>query len=304
MKTPRMNSKIFLWLPCLAAATLSVSSLLAQPVAGDLPQPVQFELGKSEFLAGDRITIQQVRGTSNDIKVGETYSVDGTYELASHDEADLALYITTVENISTPVDPRQHIKVKQGSGTFHLVATMSQDGYLHVSFYPAESGSVFGGVYFGQGNRVLRDWSQTASSPAFTSDPNRAIREYLGRPVPPPADLDARYTKEGLTNAIQTAARNAGITVKGLAIEDREFPFLVGVTCTGSDFAKLKAHLRKLDGYDYSGSIGNDVNHDGSDTCNVFSLVPYPAYPAGAGQSIYHRLSLRQQMFYEQIAGH
>ena len=300
-----MKSKAFPWLPCLAAASLSATSLLAQPVAGDLPQAVQFELGKSEFPPGDRITIQQVRGTSDSIKVGETYSVDGTYELASHDEADLALYVTTVgDSGATPVDPRQHVKVKQGSGTFHLVTTMSQDGYLHVSFYPAKSGDVFGGVYFGQGNRVLRDGAPSGSSPAFASGPNRAILEYLGRPVPPPADLDARYTKEGLTNAIQAAARNAGITVKRVAIDDREFPFLVGVTCGGSDFVKLKGQLRKMDGYDYSGSIGNDVNRNGSDTCNVFSLVPYQAYPAGTGQSIYHRLSLRQQMFYEQIAGH
>ncbi|MDR3377191.1 MAG: hypothetical protein P4M10_00780, partial [Verrucomicrobiae bacterium] len=159
-----MKTKLFPWLPCLAAVTLSASNLLAQPVAGDLPQVVQFELGKSSFAPGDRITIQQVRGTSGSIKTGETYSVDGTYELASRDEADLALYITT-EGASggTPVDPRQHIAVKQGSGSFHLVTTMSQDGYLHVSFYPAKSGSVFGGVYFGQGNRVLRDGAQSSS---------------------------------------------------------------------------------------------------------------------------------------------
>lgn len=77
----------------------------------------------------------------------------------------------------------------------------------------------------------------------------------------------------------------------------------MGVTCVGSDFAKLKEQLRKLDGYDYSGSIGNDVNRNGSDTCNVFSLVPYRAYPAGTAGQIYHRLGLRQQVFYDRIAG-
>jgi hypothetical protein len=281
-----------------------MSCLPAHSVAGELPHAVKFELGKSEFAPGDSITILQVRGTSEVIKVGETYSVDGTYELASHDGADLAFYATTIGTSGpTPVDPQQHIKIKKGSGSFHLVKTMGEDSYLHVGYYPLESGSGFGGVYFGQGDRVLHDWSQSGSAPASAVGPNRVLLEYLGQSVVPPANMEARYTKEGLTNAIQTAARNAGITIKNLAIDDGEFPFLVGVTCAGSDFAKLKEQLRKLDGYDYSGSIGNDVNRNGSDTCNVFSLVPYRAYPGGTAQPIYHRLGLRQQVFYDRIAG-
>jgi hypothetical protein len=299
-----MKSSITLWLPCLAAASLSASCLLAQSVAGDLPQTVQFELGKSEFAPGDSITILHVRGTSESIKVGGTYSVDGTYVLASQDEADLAFYATTVgASGPTPVDPQQHVKVKQGSGSFHLVKTMSQDGYLHVSFYSAQSGNSFGGIYFGQGDRVFRAWSQSGSVPASVSGPNQILLEYLGDPVAAPANMDVRYTRSGLTNAIQTAARNAGVEVKNLAVEDGEFPFLVGVFCAGSDFAKLKAQLRKLDGYEYSGSIGNERNRDGSDTCNVFSLVPYEAYPAGTYQQIYHRLGLRQQVFHDLISG-
>ena len=66
-----MKSQVILGLPCLAAAFLSVSGLLAQPVTGDLPHAVQFELGKSEFAPGDGITILQMRGTSEVIKVGE-----------------------------------------------------------------------------------------------------------------------------------------------------------------------------------------------------------------------------------------
>ena len=54
-------------------------------------------------------------------------------------------------------------------------------------------------------------------------------------------------------------------------------------------------------GYEYNGSIGNDVNKDGSDTCNAFSLVPSRAYPAGTGQKIYRRLWLRQQVFYDKV---
>jgi len=296
-----MKSPINLWRPCLAAAFLSVARLLAQPVTGDLPHAVQFELGKSEFAPGDGITILQMRGTSEVIKVGETYSVDGTYELASHDGADLAFYATTIgASGPTPVDPQQHIKVKKGSGSFHLVKTMGQDGYLHVSFYPLESGSGFGGVYFGQRDRVLHAWSHSGSAVSL-SGPNQALLEYLGNPVAPPVNMDVRYTKEGLTNAIQTAARNAGITVKKMAVDDSEFPFITGVFCAGSDATKLKEQIKKLDGYEYSGSVGNDANRDGSDTCNVFSLVPYKAYPEGTFEQIYHRLGLRQQVFYDQI---
>ncbi len=296
-----MKSQVILGLPCLAAAFLSVSGLLAQPVTGDLPHAVQFELGKSEFAPGDGITILQMRGTSEVIKVGETYSVDGTYELASHDRADLAFYATTIGASGlTPVDPQQHINVKKGSGSFHLVKTMGQDGYLHVSFYPLESGSGFGGVYFGQRDRVLHAWSHSGSAVAL-SGPNQALLEYLGNPVAPPVNMDVRYTKEGLTNAIQTAARKAGITVKKLALDDSEFPFITGVFCAGSDFPKLKEQIKKLDGYEFSGSIGSSVNRDGSDTCNVFSLVPYHTYPEGSFEQIYHRLGLRQQVFYDQI---
>lgn len=299
-----MKLPINLWLPCLAAASLSLSCSLAQPARGDLPYTVPFKLGKSEFAPGDSITILHVQGTSDKIKVGETYSVDGTYELTSHDGADLAFYATTVgASGPTTVDPQQHVKVKKGSGSFHLVKTMGQDGYPHVSFYPLESGSGFGGIYFGQGDRVFRPRRQSGPTPASVSGPNQALLEYLGNPVTPPVNMDARYTKEGLSNAVQTAAQNAGITIKRMAIDDSEFPFLTGVICAGSDATKLKEQIKKLDGYEYGGSIGNDLNPDGGDTCNVFNLVPYKAYPEEAAQQIYHRLWLRQQVFYDQING-
>ena len=296
-----MKSQVILGLPCLAAAFLSVSGLLAQPVTGDLPHAVQFELGKSEFAPGDGITILQMRGTSEVIKVGETYSVDGTYELASHDEAALAFYATTIGASGlTPVDPQQHINVKKGSGSFHLVKTMGQDGYLHVSFYPLESGSGFGGVYFGQRDRVLHAWSQAGSAVVAVGSQSGALG-ILGQSGGAAGEhgcplhegrSDQRHPNgrpEGRHHRQKSGDRRLGI------------PFITGVFCAGSDFAKLKEQIKKLDGYEYSGSIGNSVNQDGSDTCNVFSLVPYHAYPEGSFEQIYHRLGLRQQVFYDQI---
>jgi len=298
MKTPHSHSP-----RCLAALfTVTLSCGLAGTVptnatTEDLSHAVQFELGDAQFAPGDSITIEQVHGTSDTIKVGGTYAVDGAYTLSSRDEADLALFTTTVsESGPTPVDPKQQVRIKKGAGSFHLVETMNADGYMHVSFY---SGNAFGGVYFGQGNRVLRN--KSAFSPASLSGPNRVLLEYLGNPVEPPANMDARYTREGLTNAMLLAARHAGITLKKIAIDDSEYPFLAGVICGGSDFPKLKNQIKKMDGYEYNGSVGNDINSDGSDTCNAFSIVPYRVHPQEARQRIDHRLMLRYQVFYAKL---
>ena len=114
MKTERAR------LPRLFAALLiatlpgAVASMAATDMAsGDLPQVVPFELGDAQFAPGDNITIQQVRGTSDTIITGGTYSVEGTYTLSSRDEADLAFYATTISASGpTPVAPKQRARIK------------------------------------------------------------------------------------------------------------------------------------------------------------------------------------------------
>ncbi len=292
-----------------ALTTITMSCALAQPgptdaLSRDFPHAVPYELGDAEFAPGDNITIQQVRGTSETITTGGTYWVEGTYTLSSRDEADLAFYATTLSDSDpTPVDSRQCVRIKKGTGSFHLLKTLKEDGYLHLSFYPVPSGSDFGGVYFGQGNRVLRnkrfsrmDYPDNGEAPSVSlSGPNQALLEYLGNPIEPATNMDARYAREGLSNAIQLAARGAGISLKKVAIDDSEFPFLVGVICGESDFLKLKEQIKKMDGYEYNGGTG-------SHTCNAFSIVPYRAYPSEASQHIHHRLVLRQQMFHDKLS--
>jgi hypothetical protein len=285
------------WLVTLFAITAYCAFSAQDALDGttrELPLVVPFELGDQQFPSGDSITIQQVRGTSEKIMVGGTYSVDGTYTLSSMNEAELAFYSTSNATNHSPTDPKQKMRIKKGSGSFHLVKTIYYDGYLHVSFYPGAYG-----VYFGQGGGVLR--SKVPVRSVSLAGPNQALLEYLGNPVDTPANLDARYTKDGLVNAVQLAAQNAGITVKRVLIDDSEYPFLVGVVCGGADAIKLKAQIKKMDGYGYSGAVGNDANSDGSDTCNVFSMIPYQAHPVGALQSIDHRLMLRQQVFYNKL---
>jgi hypothetical protein len=295
MRTPRAH--LLQGLVTLFAITGSYAFAAPDSTDGtskDFPCSVPFELGDAQFRHGDSIIIRQVRGTSEKIMVGGTYSVDGTYTLSSMEEADLAFYSTTSSTNSAPVDPKQKVRIKKGSGSFHLVKTINENGYLHVSFYPGAFG-----VYFGQENWVLR-----GSVPIHSlslAGANQTLLEYLGNPVDPPANLDARYTKEGLVNAVQLAARNAGITVKRVVIDDSEYPFLVGVVCGGSDAVQLKAQIKKMDGYEYGGAVGNDTNADGSDTCNTFSMIPYQAHPKQAVQFIAHRLMLRQQVFYNKL---
>ena len=121
--------------------------------------------------------------------------------------------------------------------------------------------------------------------------------KYLGEPVLPPANLDAAYTKQGLTGAMQDAAQAAGITLTKVEIDDSEFPFLVGVICTNrGDMDKLKEQIRKLTAYNYGGGVGGD-------TIMVMNLVPYSAFPNNARQRIYHRLMLRNAVLYDKITG-
>ena len=153
-----------LHLPQRIAAGITITLFLAlagraaiEETCGDMPHAVRFELGDAQFARGDNITITQMRGTSETIATGGTYCVEGTYTLASGDEADLAFFTTTITDSGpSPIDPRQHVRLKKGTGSFRLVKTLKEDGYLHLSFYPVHSGDDFGGMYFGQGNRVFR----------------------------------------------------------------------------------------------------------------------------------------------------
>jgi hypothetical protein len=269
----------------------------------DFPSAVSYELGDSEFASGDSITITELRGTAEDIQPGGTYCVTGTYTLTSQDAADLSFFATTTNRTPTPVDPQQTVRVTKGTGSFRLIKHMAGDGYLHLTFYSRATGQGFGGVYFGQGQWVLRhkQWRYRDSAsqpqkperhePVSATGPNQVLFEYLGNPVPAPANLDAAYTKAGLTQAMQTAAQNAGISLRKLEIDDSEFPFLVYVACADrADMEKLKQQIGALTAYNYTGGVG------GNDRC-AMNLVPGNAFPAEASLRIYHRLSLREQIF-------
>lgn len=123
---------------------------------------VPFEKGASKFLDGDEITITEIRGTAKEFEPGNYYHIKGKYKLHSHAAAQLNAYTTAKEakdGISSGPDQKaQSQKVNQGEGDFTLVLPMTVRGWPHVSFYPADGGEDFGGVYFGTGDTVLKEW--------------------------------------------------------------------------------------------------------------------------------------------------
>jgi hypothetical protein len=286
-------------LPMLLAATCALAGTPA-----DFPYTVPFQLGEAEFAPGDNITITQVRGTSSAITTNHTYCVDGTYTLASREQANLCLFATTAHTNPASIDPQQTVHLTNGSGTFHLVKTMTEDGYLHLTFYPVSQGGGFGGVYFGQGQWVLRKkgWSHLnhvpdASRSNNSSGANQSLHEYLGDPVPPPPGLDAKYTTDDLSNAVERAASKAGLLLTRVVIDDSEFPGLIAIVIPDmprGNIDKINDQISAMAGYEYDGSIS-------SSTCKVFNMVPWRAFPSNAVQRIHHRLGLREQVLYDRV---
>ena len=126
------------------------------------------------------------------------------------------------------------------------------------------------------------------------SGPNQVLFAYLGESVAPPADMDPAYTKEGLTKAIQTAARKAGVSVRRVEIEDSEFPFLVGVICKEGEFPRVADQLREMSDYDYNGCTSTPTH-------SAFNMVPYRVFPSQVSERINHRTGLRCQIFLDRL---
>lgn len=297
----------------LLAASCAMSLLAVAIALGQseqqFPYAVQYELGDSEFAPGDGITIQGLQGTTDAIQPGGTYCVTGTYTLESQEEADLSFFATTTNKTATPVDPQQTVRVKKGTGSFRLVKNMTSEGYLHLTFYSRATGQGFGGVYFGQGQWVLRnkqfnyanapsgrEEAATLEQPS-NSEPNQVLFNYLGNPVAPPSNMDAAYSKEGLISAMESAAQNAGISLVKIEIDDSEFPFLVGVVfARPGDKENLKQQIVKSGTYSSTGGVGGDISY-------AMNIVPYSAFPRESSQRIHRRMMLRESILYDKITG-
>jgi hypothetical protein len=133
---------------------------------------------------GDRIAIEEVRGTADTIKPGNYYEIKGTYRLASREKATLAAYVTSdSRNVKNAGGSSDTPTVSRGKGTFDLLLHVTHDGKPHVSFYPDEGGEGFAHIYFGTGDTVLKDgwWKSKAKNeerPDKVGDPRSTAPTY------------------------------------------------------------------------------------------------------------------------------
>ncbi len=105
------------------------------------------------------------------------------------------------------------------------------------------------------------DLTALPSSQATNDGSNQTMLDYLGNPTPPPPNLDAAYSKEGLISALQNAAQAANISLKKIVIDDSEFPFLVYVEVENkSDLRKLRDQMTTMGGYNYTGGVGGNTS--------------------------------------------
>jgi hypothetical protein len=102
----------------------------------EFPHLVKFEQGATKFLDGDKITIEEIRGTSETFSPGNFYQVKGTYKLASHARASVSVYVTAVDAkfARSNSQKSQSTIVERGEGMFTLVLPMTCPGLPHVSF--------------------------------------------------------------------------------------------------------------------------------------------------------------------------
>ena len=278
----------------------------------DFPYVIQPQLGDAEFAPGDGITIISIRGNREHLEKGGRYILTGSYTLASADKATLAWYatapVTDGESGETPFNAAEETLVTSGSGTFHLEKTLINNGWLHLTFYVKSNSH--GGIYFGEKGfektvlkkKIWSDFSKNISTDQIRnmlsgSDnklTNHAIIAYLGDPVSPPADLDTIYSSKNLMAAFTSLMEKQGVTIKKLAVDDSEFPFLLyGVLGGKYDFRNLNL----MKGYSYGGAICG--NNGKGDTQFSLNMIPTDQYPRGQAGACYRRLTIRLQMLHD-----
>jgi hypothetical protein len=119
-------------------------------------------IGQSDFPKGDSIEITSVERTI------EQMTVKGHYNLVSHDQASLALYITTTKQ-NTVEGSGESRPILKGPGDFELHYLPPIAGLPHVSMY-ADGGS-FAALYFGtkaealEESKLPKGWSLAKGSP-------------------------------------------------------------------------------------------------------------------------------------------
>jgi hypothetical protein len=129
----------------------------AQQTDIDFPFVINFVTGipdSGKFSPGDEIVITSVKGDRNHIERGGSYAVEGTYTLASMDNARLAISVIapapdlsdTISGAISPTNQQGGSIVSRGTGQFSLKTTVLHAGTVHVSFGPTGGGDSRGTV--------------------------------------------------------------------------------------------------------------------------------------------------------------
>ena len=134
-----------------------------------------FYIGQTHFPRGDSIEITSVERSENRM------TVTGHYNLVSHDQALLALYIT-VTNRNAPEGSGEGRPISRGRGDFTLAYLHVVPGLPHVSMYP-NNGEPFASLYFGTKAEAAEEskarWITNVSASAETWSPSLAPGEEI-----------------------------------------------------------------------------------------------------------------------------
>ncbi len=295
----------------LIAATFASSLALAE-LAPNLPHKIAIASeAKKTFRASDRIDIEEVTGTAPDFRVGETYRVKGVCRQTTLSNGELYLGNTSTGSnaITAAQGSTNHVKLAQGATSFDFIFTLHRPGRLHVTMYDLDNHSLtdnaYAGLFLGPVTGQAPDAAAgkkegTPASGDSYHKANEAILAYLGQPVPPPAELDNKFSAKGLLAAFTGLCEKEGYPIKELMVDDREFPFLVFGRIAGKkDINGFTKELGPMEPYVYGGSvIGRTETGE-----NFFSvnLTPSSNYPANAAQACRRRLMIRMEMLAAQV---
>jgi len=99
----------------------------------DMSHLVHFVTGRMQLQEGDRIVIDEIRGTADTIAPGNVYEIRGFYKLASQPKATLSTsvtssvrHITHLRGLDDTQGP-QRMEVEQGEGRFTLFLYMREE---------------------------------------------------------------------------------------------------------------------------------------------------------------------------------
>jgi hypothetical protein len=148
-------SRAFLLAVLAAAGCATAPRPPHDAIAERFKHRVEFERGKEESTARDRLEVLELWGTRPEISIGGEYLVVGRYTLGSADSGRVYFYMTGNNwDNSGPVMDLQQADVRRGTGTFVLQHRMRGPGWFHVNLYGG--GKEVADLYFGKDETLLK----------------------------------------------------------------------------------------------------------------------------------------------------